>query len=249
MFLQTITVLVVHMIQNRKFALVFRIAALLIGCAGVLSITGALRGEFNSTQLMYYTIQSNLVAIVLFGMLLTSTIKSIRQDGWHGSCSFFPRFEMVVMIDILLTLLVFWIMLVPQTFSMGDGYPLWSFSNLAVHLVTPLFCIVDYFLFAASKHLKYRDVYGILIFPYCYIVLVTIAGFAGFTFHPYADGTVKNFPYYFLDWNQLGLQVFTYIIGLTLFFLVISHLLYLLDRKWEKPLFGIPKASKKTPLR
>lgn len=232
------------MIQNRKFALIFRISALLIACAGVLSITGGFRGEFSSAQFMYYTIQSNLVAIVLFGMLVVATVKNVRTDGWYGSCSFFPRFEMVVMIDILLTLLVFWIMLAPGAFSMGGDYPMWSFGNLAVHLITPLFCIVDYLLFAASKHLKYRDVYAILIFPYCYIVLVTIAGFAGYTFHPYADGTVKHFPYYFLDWSQLGLQVFVYIIGLTALFLIISHLLYLLDRKWKKPLFGAQQKQK-----
>lgn len=231
------------MIQNRKCALIFRVAALLIACAGVLSITGALRGEFSSTQLMYYTIQSNLVAILLFGMLIVATIKGIKKDGWYGSCSFFPRFEMVVVIDILLTLLVFWVMLVPQSFSMGDGYPLWSFSNLSVHLLTPLFCMLDYVLFAASKHLKYRDVYAILIFPYLYIILVTIAGFAGFTFRVLPDGTAQHFPYYFLNWEWIGSTVFLYIIGLTALFLVISHLLYLLDKKWEKPLFGRSRAK------
>lgn len=232
------------MIKNRIFALIFRGASLLIAFAGVSIHLGIFEGQFNAGLLMYYTVQSNLLAIFLFGMLLAATIRDLRKDGRQGSCSYFPRFEMIVVIDILLTLLVFWVMLVPNVFSMGGDYPLWSFDNLSVHLITPLLCMLDYLLFAASKHLKYRDVYAIPIYPLCYVVFVSIAGFAGYVYRLYLDGTEQNFPYFFLNWKELGTEVFVYIVGLVLIFLIISHGLYLLDRKWEKPALSLPKQKR-----
>lgn len=125
---------------------------------------------------MYYTIQSNILTLVLFVLLWLRTFQAWRQEGAEGLADYYPRFTFVVVIDILLTLLVYWILLAPQAFTMGEDYALYTFSNLCVHLFTPLFCLIDFILFLPSGKLKYRDVYAVLIFPLGYVLFTTIAG-------------------------------------------------------------------------
>lgn len=193
---------------------------------------------------MYYTIQSNILALVLFGILFAKTVMAYRQDGRFGKTGYFPRFEMICAVDLLLTFFVYWLVLVPQAFSMGGDNGLFSFGNLSVHLVTPLLCFADYILFAEPHHLKYRDVYGILIFPLAYVAFTAAAGFTGYVYGVAADGAPVRFPYFFLDFDRIGIMVFAYIAALAAVFLVISHLLYLLDRKWNKPVL-IPHRKEK----
>lgn len=194
-----------------------------------------LTGPINTGQYMYYTIQSNLLALILFGMLLVRTIKGLRSGGAAGSASYFPRFEMVCVIDLLLTMLVYWVMLAPGAFSMSGGFDLWGFDNLTVHMITPLLCIADYVLFADSGHLKYRDVYYVTIFPLSYVAYSSIAGLLGYVYRTTADGVAVRFPYFFYDFDTIGAQSFLYISALVLFFLLISHGLYWLDKKVQKP--------------
>ena len=219
------------MIKNKKLALVFRIAAMLTAAAGLLDLMGAFRGELYIDVIYYYTAQSNILAIVLFGMLIVKTILSLGK-GPESAC-YFPRFAMVCAIDILLTFVVFWTLLVPVL----DGIlPLWTFDNLAVHAITPLLCLLDYILFSEPRRLKYRDVYYVTIFPLCYVAASSIAGLAG---HVYeispADGAPIRFPYFFFDFDRIGMFSLAYIGGLIVFFLIIGHIFYFLDAKVRKP--------------
>jgi len=81
------------MIKNKRFALVFRIAAFIIAIAGLLDMMGAFRGEMHFATLAFYTMQSNILAIVLFGMLIIRTAMGLRE-GNKGSAGYFARFEM-----------------------------------------------------------------------------------------------------------------------------------------------------------
>jgi hypothetical protein len=155
----------IFIINDRRFAIFFRSCGLLIALVGLLINMGFFRGEFAANMLMYYTIQSNILALVLFGVLLIKTLEGFRLEGKYGKTGYFPRFEMVCVFDLLLTLIAYWVLLAPVSSSMGHGLRLWSFGNLCVHLITPALCLIDYALFAESGHLKYRDVYAILIYP------------------------------------------------------------------------------------
>jgi hypothetical protein len=131
-------------------------------------------------------------------------------------------------------MLVFWVLLAPVT---GDGFPLFTFDNLSVHLLAPLFCLTDYILFTESGHLKYRDVYAILIFPFLYLAFTSAAGFTGYVFRvSTVDGRPVRFPYFFYDYDEVGLKAFLYIGVLVLIFLLFAHVFYWLDKKLKKPL-------------
>ncbi|HDR3491435.1 MULTISPECIES: Pr6Pr family membrane protein [Bacillus cereus group] len=225
------------MIRNRVIAVLFRIGSLIFALYGLLSRMGIQSGEMNFKIFMYYTIQSNFLALILFSILTIRTVKGLINDGKTGSAGYFPRFEMICVIDLLLTLIVYWVLLAPTTFTMGGSFYLWKFDNLAVHLITPILCLVDYFLFTESNHLKYRDVYYVLIYPLSYVAFATIAGLMGYVYNiSPIDGKPVHYAYFFFDYDRIGAKSLVYIGGLIVFFLVLSHIMYLFDKKVYKPL-------------
>jgi hypothetical protein len=222
------------MIHNRLVALVFRFGSAVFALTGILLHLYMSSPRPDFSLFVYYTIQSNLLALVLFVMLGCRTAKALLREGRTGKTGYFARFEMVCVIDLLLTLVVYWVMLAPGAFSMG-GYNR-SFGNVAVHLVTPLLCLVDYILFTDSKHLKYVDVYLVVIYPMLYLLSSTIMGYAGYVYRISAlDGKPERFPYFFFDFDRIGARAFIYIGILLVFFLLLSHGLYLFDKKVRKP--------------
>ena len=216
------------MIKNKAVALVYRFASLLFAIAGIFSLLGVFDGQWHGTTLFFYTAQSNILAVALFVMLTAKTIKGIR--GKDENACYFPRFSMVVVIDILVTFFVYWILLAPTL----EGMEQWTFFNLSVHAVTPLLCLIDYILFTKPRHLKYRDVYAVVIYPICYVIFATIAGFAGQVYWIADDGLVR-FPYFFFDYDRLGVAMsLVYIGALLVIFLLMSHGFYLVDAKLRK---------------
>ena len=227
------------MIQNRRIALVFRICALLLAIAGVAAQMGVFKGSVSFAGFMFYTIQSNLLVIILFVLLVVKTAKSLRESA-TGFAGWYPRFEMVCTVNVFVTFIVFWALLTP---TVSAEY-LRTFENLAIHAITPILCLADYLLFTKSPHLKYRDVYYTLIFPLAYVVFVTIAGFAGYVFyyvgeleHIFSSTIIMvpvRFPYFFLDFDKIGYLVFAFVAGIAVFILLLGHFAYLVDRKWRK---------------
>ena len=219
------------MIKNIRIALIYRTAALLIAVSGVLELLNVFHGEFSVGSLYYYTTLSNILVIVLFVMLLARTVSGARKAETQSAC-FFPRFEMVCVIDILLTFGVFWVLLVPY---MNGEMALWTFGNLSVHAITPLLCLADYILFKKPQRLKYRDIYYVAIFPILYVVFSSIAGLAGHVyFISQADGKPVRFPYFFYDFDRIGMTSLVYIAALLAVFFIIGHVFYLIDKRVKK---------------
>ena len=221
--------------NNKRFALAFRIGALTFAVAGVTAQIGVFKGAVSFGSFMYYTIQSNLLVVALFAMLVVRTAISLR-DGDQGSSGWFPRFEMVCAADVLVTFIVFWALLAG---GLEADYLL-SFENLAVHTVTPLLCLADYLLFTKPRHMRYRDVYLTCIYPLFYAAFVTIAGFAGHVYYYTTASAFSSrlipvrFPYFFLDFDRIGNMVFAYIAGISVFVILLGHGIYLLDAKVRK---------------
>jgi len=232
------------MIKDRKVALVFRAASLLFAVAGFLVMLGIFSGGPWPGILAYYTMQSNILVIILFAMLTVRTTMGLRE-GRYGSAGYFARFEMICTIDILLTFVVYWVMLAPTLFTMGEDYPIWSFDNLAVHGVTPLLCLLDYILFTQPRHLKYKDLYLVSVFPLAYVAVTSIAGLLGYVYYvSQVDGLPVRFPYFFYDFDRIGAVSFIFIGALLVFFMIVAHVFYLFDRKIRKP--GEPGEKEKS---
>ncbi|MCL2677749.1 MAG: Pr6Pr family membrane protein [Clostridiales bacterium] len=234
------------MIQNRRFALAFRLGALIFILAGGLTETGVFSGNFKWGYLMYYTMQSNLLAAVLFALLAARTAKALREEGQFGSAGWYSRFEMVCVVGLFLTFIVYWALLAPEFNATYTSWSPWRFGNISVHAVAPLLCLLDYIFFSEAGRLKYRDIYYACIFPLFYGVFVTVAGFAGYVYeyrigfsNPWLSSpdlfVPVRFPYPFLDFDRIGWAVFAYVGVILAFLLLLGHGIYFIDRKVRKP--------------
>ena len=214
----------------------YRLFAFGFSTTGLLKQIGVFDGIISFRSFMYYTVQSNLLAVMLFAFLAVRTGKSLRE-GLRGSVGWHSRLGMVCTVDLLMTLIVFWVLLVPEV---SAAY-LWTFDNIAVHTVTPLLCLFDYILFSEQRQLKYRDVYYVCIFPVCYVVFSFIAGLTGYvyyfssTFSDPHSGAIEvapvRVPYFFLDFDRLGFMAAVYIAAILVFILLLSHTVYFIDRR------------------
>ena len=213
------------MIKNKKLALIFRICALLLSTIGLVIHIGIFSGQINYITLMKYTTQSNFLAIILFTMLTIRTAKSMK-NGTGISTRWYARFKMICAINLLVTFLVYWALIAPKSEN-----ALWTFENMLIHVITPLLCILEYIFYTKAKCLKYRDAYYSCLFPLCYVIYISIAGFLGFVYETSKDGNPVRFPYSFLDFDRIGNNAIIYIVCLLFFFILISHLIYIIDKK------------------
>ena len=219
---------------DRRFALIFRSISLAFIIAGFLSMMGIFTGSVQPTMLVYYTMQSNMLAIVLFAMLVFRTAIGLRKEK-TGSVGYYARFEMICVTNLLLTLFAFWLMLAPRLLPMTAEFSMWSFGNLAVHCITPLLCFIDYILFYKIHNLKYRDVYFAVGIPLLYFAGSSVAGLLGYVYRISAiDGKPIHYPYFFYDYDRIGAAAFVYITVMVGVFILFVHIFYFIDVKRKK---------------
>ena len=229
-----------NMVTDRRFALIFRSISLALIIAGFLSMMGVFTDSVQPSMLMYYTMQSNMLAIVLFAMLVFRTAIGLRKEK-TGSVGYYARFEMICVTNLLLTFFAFWLMLAPRLFPMTDEFSMWSFGNLAVHCITPLLCFIDYILFYKIHNLKYRDVYYSVGIPLFYFAVTSVAGLLGYVYRISAiDGNPIHYPYYFYDYDRIGAKAFLYITVMTGVFILFVHIFYFIDIKRRKKRTSAP---------
>jgi len=221
-------------IKNRVIALAYRITAFLVCLFGILWATNLFSGEFHGVALLYYTIQTNILVLAMFGMLIVKTATTLKNEGKEGENGFFPRLSAGALVAIALTLIVFWLVLAPFMLPEGAGY-LKSFSNLSVHLIAPLLMLGDYIMFSKGGALKKTDPYLFMIVPIVYLVKTLIIGFSGAVKFQIPELTeASNFPYFFLDYNDVGGFMFLYIAVMSAFYLGLSFAMLAIDKKRAK---------------
>jgi hypothetical protein len=212
--------------SNRVLALCYRAASFALCLCGILDITGVFKGAAISWEmLLYYTTESNILVLIMFGVLALKTAADIKKNGVAGSASYFERASSIVMLAITVTFIVFWVMLAPRI-QMSF---LLTFSNLQLHAITPLLMIFDYFLFAAPGKMTKRDPWIFALIPIAYFIQSTVLGYSGVRYGNSPDS--PRFPYFFIDFDAQGWRVFIYMLVMSVFFIALSRLLLWYDRK------------------
>lgn len=220
-------------VKDRLFALIYRLVAGVITLMGILATVGVFGGlSDGATTFLYYTIQSNILALGLFVYLAIKSGYDLVKHGRYGNSGYVPRLEAMVMIAITLTMCVFWGMLAPTAGEIW-GY-LTSFGNLSVHTFAPILTIVDYLIFTEPGHLKKRDPWLCLIIPYAYFIMSTILGFSGAVTYTGFGGEATRFPYFFIDFDQQGWFVALWVALLSAVFVGLMYLILHFDKKIKK---------------
>ena len=220
--------------NNRITAIIIRGISIVVAITGIIAVAWTDKG-FDFSIFLFYTLMSNVLALVYFIITFIKTIKDYRENGKDGNASYFPLLAMVIAVNILITLVVFWVLLAPYSFRMEDGIELFSYENLAVHTFTPLLMVLDYLILNKREAFKFRRTFLILIFPYAYALFAIILGLTGYVF--YVDsvtGEDIHYPYYFINIEQQGPNVIIYLLVLSAIFIGIGSLCYLLNKKVSK---------------
>lgn len=215
--------------ENRIFALIFRSAALVIGLFGLIVM---LKNAPARMMLTYYTIQTNIMTLLLFAALVVKSVLQLAADGKKGRVACLPpALQLCITFYITITMVVYWALLSWQTFSMtGAGNPvLMKIGNVIVHGFVALFAIADWIMFMPHGEVKYKSALYWLAYPAAYAVFIfLIAEFSGIN---YAG---SRYPYPFIDTDVLGGYVALVVIALAAAFYGLG-LLYI---KADKALAG-----------
>ncbi|MDR2360178.1 MAG: Pr6Pr family membrane protein [Oscillospiraceae bacterium] len=217
--------------SNRIFALCFRAAAFVLCLAGVLDVTGVFAGNFAPIALAYYTTESNIFVLAVFGILLVRTAAQIKRDGANGRVSGLERLSAIAALAITVTLIIFWGLLAP-----GSNWRfLISYTNLQLHTLAPILMLADFFLFGEPGKLKRRDPWIFAALPIGYFIQATVLGFSGLITYGAAVGSTEikpsRFPYFFIDFDLIGAFVFVYVAAISVFFMALAYLFLWIDRR------------------
>ncbi|MFP4016688.1 MAG: Pr6Pr family membrane protein [Halanaerobiales bacterium] len=156
-----------------KYMNVFLIAAAFLGITLELIVADGLHNSLNLFS--YYTIQSNLIVIILLGLYLFVTTE--RQKGLH-------KWLTGVTSWILITGVVYHIMLSATHDPVGIG----KLANLLLHYVTPVGMFLNWLLLSRKKLLSLKNSLVVLVYPVIY--------FAGSLIRGYHTGF---YPYWFIN--------------------------------------------------
>ena len=101
--------------RDRRVALIFSIIGFVIAISGILTTPGEFVGDVTWGILMYFTIQTNILAAVLFAIYSVRLARDIKADGVYGDSSYCPRFTMIAIVSLAMMGLSYWILLAPNS--------------------------------------------------------------------------------------------------------------------------------------
>ncbi|MEH1129050.1 Pr6Pr family membrane protein [Micromonospora sp. CPCC 206061] len=194
-------------------ALWWRVGIVLAACFGL---------SFNSSSLVYFTIQSNLIVMGYFG----GTVYWMIRRGDPAPAA--PRLRGAVTLWIMITGLVAHILLnhganpLPGLIGGGDLFANWA--TFALHYLVPGMVLLDWLIFPPHRVVPYADLPLWLLYPlgYALLALGRAAVYPQFA---------TPYPYYFLDPTERG---YAWVFGqfgiLTAEFVALGMMLLGLDR-------------------
>ena len=155
------------------------------------NIFGHQGGFMNRNILRYFTIQSNILVLIITLIALGVSVRELCA-GRAPRGAFYRGLRLVCATAITLTFCVFWLMLTGN----NSGELLKSFANLSVHGITPMLFVADFLLFDRTERMKAREILLSVIAPTAYFVFSLI--------YAKAANPVPLYPYWFMDPTQIG---------------------------------------------
>ncbi|MDD3477872.1 MAG: Pr6Pr family membrane protein [Candidatus Izemoplasmatales bacterium] len=199
----------------------------------VLFLLGAITGvvlqlidsENPIQTMLYYTMMSNAAVIIYFGVALFTKNPSVTSRSVKAALT----------IAIMITFLVYHLVLAP---TLTEKPAFWG--NFFVHTFTPLMTLLDYFLFDQKGVLRTKQIPYWLIAPLSYFVFANIYAILGGTF--VYENSSSRYPYFFMNPDLIGWGgVILFVLGISVFVLLLSWGYVLLDKKIAEEQYKTPK--------
>lgn len=208
------------MINNRILTLVYRSILFTFCFVGIFLNSGISEGFFNTELFVYYTYITNILCLVVTGIVLYDNYKKVINNEHRGHNEIIRKIKGAATIGILITGVVY-------HFLLGDtsveGY--FHLDNIIVHYIVPLMFVLDWILFDKRKNINVIDPLTWLLLPATYLIYALIRGaIVG------ADAKLQ-YAYWFIDVNDLGYSgVLIWALILTLAFSIVGYLMWLFDK-------------------
>lgn len=179
------------------------IAGLVIVAVVATLVDAASRGSINPFNFFgYFTVQSNLLLAAAYVVLsLSTTVLGEPARSLVRAC---------VTTYIVIVGIVYATLLAPLGAAGGVPVP---WANTALHIVTPLYGLLDWFVFRDRVPLPLGRIWVVLLYPAVWLVVVLIRGAT--------DGWV---PYPFLDTSQGYATVAAFCVAILVAFVLVGSL-------------------------
>lgn len=209
-------------IRNTYFKQIYRLSFLFLCEAGILLQYAAVSQSGNAAMLScYYTVLSNILCFVYFAVLVVAQRKKEN-----------PLVKGSVTMCIAVTGIVYHFLLDGMMEANAASVsPVLDAGNFLVHTVVPVMVVLDYFLFFPKGQYKSLHPIAWLVLPYLYFGFILWRAeisdslFSGF------GGAKSRYPYPFLDVDLYGWdKVLLIVLGITVAFLALGYIAYVLDR-------------------
>ncbi|MBV7389236.1 Pr6Pr family membrane protein [Enterococcus sp. ALS3] len=193
---------------------IFRFFLLIICGVGLSWQLGMLSGDFDSFQLIFYTIQSDfLIFLTYLFLVLTSFFQSLYQRKFISkdvSANLLGKLTLLAVLS-----------------SVADNF----FTTpstvdprviFLLHHFLPLLMLLDWFIFVPKAEIKQTKPLTWIIFPLLYWLFIVVRA----TFYLPLRNSFSCYPYSYLDADLLGWPtVFVHMFALLLLLLIIGYAL------------------------
>lgn len=208
------------MFNNRILTLVYRSILLTFCFVGLFLNSGISEGYFNTELFVYYTYLTNILCLVVTGIVLFYNYKKVVSNEITGHNEVIKKIKGAATIGILITGVVYHFLLGDTS---SEGY--FHLDNIIVHYIVPLMFVLDWILFDKRKGVKTLDPLTWLLLPATYLVYALIRGAI------VGSEAKLQYAYWFIDVNELGYSgVLVWAIILTVAFTIVGYLMWLFDK-------------------
>ncbi len=168
---------------------------------GMLLMLGLLSGQFDSSQLIFYTIQSNLVILISYGYLLLKSLLVSRKAQRLVAVDFNATIMGALTLMSLVTGLIYNFVLAPQM-PVDVAYSVNNWSNFLAHTFTPVMVCIDWLIFADKSTLTKLSSVTWLIIPLAYWLFSIVRAPIGGAIPQL--GNQSRYPYFFINSDLNG---------------------------------------------
>ena len=210
--------------MKRIFELIYRILFIIICAVGIFIHFDLNDRDYNAHEFSFFTLWSNIFCLVFMCVLL---IKHFIGKDTRSKCLIY--FKAMALSSIICTFLVYHfseykiIMSTNKPFILG--LPL---ESIIAHYIVPFMFIADWIFFQPKGLFKWHYIFTWLTFPFVYIVCFFTRCQCN---SPSEFVNVPKYPYFFLDYECIGMgKCFFYILMLLLIFVCINLLIIFTDK-------------------
>lgn len=202
---------VIMTVKKKSYVdLAIRFIIIVLACAGIYVTVFGKDGFMSTSSLFYYTIQSNILVLLLELAAVILKLFGICEPEW------FKLTRFVCAVAIAVTLLVFWTMLT----SIVETAYLFTVSNLTLHTLVPLLTLFDEIVLDRGYIPSKKQIFFCTVPPLAYFAFAMILA----KLSPTPAFGPSKYPYWFLDVDKFGWFGFENGLGVFYWVLIVAML-------------------------